>query len=291
MDFRQFDDAREFCALAEELLLRSEAENGLLLGIAERLAEQSGVDWAESCCLPLLCGVEKGGRLIAAAVMTPPHRLIVTPMSAEAAGALARGLHDRQIGVPGVVGPGDAPGRFAEAWSTLIGQPASPGRSLREYWTDRVDLSAASAPGRFQAATMGDSDLVLRWTAAFWCEVGEQTPGQPQTMRRRILQRQVFLWMNPGPVCMANFTGPTPNGIRIGIVYTPPERRRHGYATALTAALTGHLLKCGFRYCILFADLADATSNNIYPKIGYRPLCDYVELNFPRAAWTMVARA
>jgi hypothetical protein len=47
-----------------------------------------------------------------------------------------------------------------------------------------------------------------------------------------------FLWEQNGPVSLAGFTGPTPNGIRIGPVYTPPAHRRRGYASALVAALS-----------------------------------------------------
>ena len=138
---------------------------------------------------------------------------------------------------------------------------------------------------------MADCDLVVRWTTEFWKEIDEHAAGLPQTMRRRIMQRQVFLWLDPGPVCMAGFTGPTPNGIRIGVVYTPPERRRHGYATALTAALSQHLLDTGRRYCYLFTDVANTTSNGIYQKIGYKPVCDYQQFDFPRQAWPKVAEA
>ena len=68
--------------------------------------------------------------------------------------------------------------------------------------------------------------------------------------------------------------GPTPNGIRIGPVYTPPEQRGHGYASACTATLSQMMLDSGYRYCFLFTDLSNPTSNSIYQKIGYRPVID-----------------
>ena len=77
-----------------------------------------------------------------------------------------------------------------------------------------------------------------------------------------------------GPTCFAGFGGRTPNGIRIGPVYTPPEQRRRGYGSALTAALTQQLLDGGRRFCFLFTDLANPTSNSIYQRIGYRPVTD-----------------
>ena len=73
---------------------------------------------------------------------------------------------------------------------------------------------------------------------------------------------------------MAGFSGATPNGIRVNLVYTPPEYRKKGYATSCVAALSQTLLDQGRKYCFLFTDLANPTSNHIYQTIGYQPVCD-----------------
>jgi predicted GNAT family acetyltransferase len=71
----------------------------------------------------------------------------------------------------------------------------------------------------------------------------------------------------------------TPNGIRIGPVYTPPEHRRHGYASAVTAGLSSRLLESR-RFCFLYTDLANPTSNKIYEQIGYRRVCEAASIAF-----------
>jgi predicted GNAT family acetyltransferase len=38
--------------------------------------------------------------------------------------------------------------------------------------------------------------------------------------------------------------------------------------------LTQQLLDGGRRFCFLFTDLANPTSNSIYQRIGYRPVSD-----------------
>ena len=89
------------------------------------------------------------------------------------------------------------------------------------------------------------------------------------------------LWHDAGgAVSLAGFGGPTPNGIRIGPVYTPPEHRNRGYGTAVTAAVSELLLEQGRRFCFLYTDLANPTSNAIYLRIGYEPVCDSRELAF-----------
>jgi len=45
----------------------------------------------------------------------------------------------------------------------------------------------------------------------------------------------------------------------------------------VVATLTRDLLARGNRHCCLYTDLANPTSNSIYQRIGYRPLCDVGE--------------
>ena len=82
------------------------------------------------------------------------------------------------------------------------------------------------------------------------------------------------------PCRSSGFSGPTPTGIRIGPVYTPPEHRRRGYATTLVADLSAWLLEQGHRACFLYTDLANPTSNRIYVEIGYERVCDAMEFIF-----------
>jgi predicted GNAT family acetyltransferase len=91
----------------------------------------------------------------------------------------------------------------------------------------------------------------------------------------------MYLWEVEGErVALAAYVGPTPNGIRINTVYTPPERRRRGYASSLVADLSQLQLDRGRRFCFLFTDLSNPTSNKIYQNIGYRPVCDVEEITF-----------
>ncbi len=102
-------------------------------------------------------------------------------------------------------------------------------------------------------------------------------------MIRRI-GRTMYLWENRDRVVsMAGASGETPNGIRIGPVYTPPELRGRGYASALTAAVSQHQLDSGRRFCFLFTDLANPTSNKIYRAIGYEPVTDVDQYAFEQA--------
>lgn len=94
-----------------------------------------------------------------------------------------------------------------------------------------------------------------------------------------------WLWEVEGePVALSGYRGRTPNGIRIGPVYTPPHARRQGYATALVATQSAWLLEQGRKLCFLFTDMANSTSNSIYRKIGYEKVGDVRRYGFtPRS--------
>jgi uncharacterized protein len=92
---------------------------------------------------------------------------------------------------------------------------------------------------------------------------------------KRIAEGSLYVWDDGGLAAMAGKSRPTRFGCAVGLVYTPPERRKQGYASALVAALSQALLDEGFQYCSLFTDLANPTSNHIYQIIGYQPVADF----------------
>jgi hypothetical protein len=95
--------------------------------------------------------------------------------------------------------------------------------------------------------------------------------------------RTLYLWEDGEPVSLCGVGGPTPNGIRIGPVYTPPASRGRGYASALVAAVSQAALDAGRRFCFLFTDAANPTANHIYQQIGYEHVRDVLVYDFERA--------
>jgi len=94
----------------------------------------------------------------------------------------------------------------------------------------------------------------------------------------------MYIWVDGEPACLVGVSGETPHGIRVAPVYTPPELRGRGYASALTAEVSQAQLDAGRRYCFLFTDLANPTSNKVYQAIGYEPVCDVDDLRFEAPA-------
>jgi len=74
-------------------------------------------------------------------------------------------------------------------------------------------------------------------------------------------------------VALAGLTPPAAGVVRVGPVYTPVGSRRLGYGGGVTHAVSRAALDAGQRV-VLFTDLANPTSNALYPRLGYRPVTD-----------------
>lgn len=277
--------AGEFLAVAGAYLQAREAEHNLLLGIAGTLRDEPGT-YDEPP--PLFATVTQGERVVAAAVRTPPRNLVLSEIDeAAAVEVLADGLAGEEL--PGVVGPPEAVRQFAERWTGRTGEGWQVQIEERIFRLRRV-IPPRPTPGAMRPAQVADRDLMVEWIVAF------EREALPDSDAARVAEsvddslagvgHRIFLWEDAEPVSLVGTGGATPNGIRIGPVYTPPRFRGRGYASALTATVSLAMLDEGRRFCFLYTDLANPTSNRIYAAIGYEPVTDASMVGFlpPRAA-------
>ena len=277
-------DPSEFTERVLAFLLANEAVHNLLLSI---LADLSG-GRTFGVANPLLSFVEDETGVRAVGVMTPPRNLVVSQSGTVGAiGALAGGLRSQGLDVPGVLGPSAESGAFAAAWGRLTAQPFRRAMAMHVYQATRIRMPEPMAPGGHRLATPGDVGLLAAWITAFNEEALEESVSDPGAATRLAEDlvanrgRSMSLWEDGEvPVSMAATGGSTPNGGRVYAVYTPPEHRRKGYASALVAVLSRRLLDGGLRYCFLFTDRANPTSNHIYRQIGYEPVAPFDTYRF-----------
>jgi GNAT superfamily N-acetyltransferase len=265
---------------AGQLLAADEARHNLAFGILSTARGHPGL-------YPDVQGwvVREGARVVGVGLRTPPHNLVVARPTVDGAIAvLAEAIEGELPGVVGAVPEVDA---FAGAWAARHDVRLAT-RFEQGIYALREVIPPAEVMGRMRLAGTADRRLLLDWVEAFANETfhgGLET--DPERHERSIDARLAGgdagfgLWEADGrPVSLAGFAGPTPNGIRIGPVYTPPELRGRGYATALTAQVSQLQLDRGRRFCFLYTDLTNPTSNAIYTRIGYEQVCASRELAF-----------
>jgi len=270
-------DAGAFRDRAGAWLMAAEDENNLILGLSATLV---GADPGAGEHRHLWATVEAGGRVVGCAFRTPPHKLGLTRMPLDASGVLARDVATRYRSLPAALGLPDVASAFARAWCDVTGASWTPGLPQRMYRLDEV-VHPVGVPGTPREATEADLPTVHEWGEGFARDAGDEFMTAPAVRERWVRQRGLYLWELDGePVSMALATGWTPHGARIGYVFTPGERRGHGYASALTAAVSQRILDGGRRFCVLYTDATNPVSNAIYPRVGYRHLVDLVDVDF-----------
>lgn len=284
MRIERHSDPAAFFALVAPFLERQEAEHNLQLGFRTRL-ETDRHSYGPSD--PLLYAVfDEVGHVTAVATQTPPFGLVLSEIDDPAVvAALAERLAADGAELPTAGGPVEVVRSFAEHWAGIAGVTASVQTRERIYEASAV-VHPGDVPGAMRPYTDADRPTAIDWMRAFF---DEAMPGSPEARVERFVDDRasgigsLVLWEHDGrPVSIAGHAGETPNGARVGPVYTPPDLRGRGYASALTAALSERLLERK-RFCFLFTDLENPTSNSIYQRIGYRPVTDVTLWRFERA--------
>jgi predicted GNAT family acetyltransferase len=283
----RFEGAEALREVAEPYLMRHEAEHNLILGLIANLEVAPRIYGPEE---PYLAAALKGPDVVAAAVMTPPRPLVLSLCEEEAADAIARDVLVFRRETVGVNAPGPASLQFAQAWRRLTGDTFNIQLAERCYKLTRL-RPPRGVPGSARRATAADIELITDWRMAFVAEAVPFDASPRDEVRAYALQQLAappertgtLLWEDAGrPVSMASYGSPTPNSLRIGPVYTPPELRGRGYASACTAAASQYILDSGKTFATLFTDLANPTTNHIYQAIGFAPVCDATVHAFER---------
>ena len=272
-------DIGAYGAAADAFLRSRPVQHTVLLSVAERIRRQGPDAFGDR---PPAYGwwTAADGTVAAACLRTPPHDLLLTSLPAGAAGPLARALAAGDPGLPGANGPGPAVEEFGAAWRDATGVRPG-GREGRLLY--RLDALACPAPRPGQAgrpATAADRALVGDWLVAFARATGEPAPPHPRQRADDLISYGgLSLWTARGrPVSMACRTPPLAGTVRIGPVYTPEPLRGRGYAGAVTAAVCRAAREHGAREVLLFTDPANATSNALYRRLGFRRVAEHVRL-------------
>lgn len=256
--------------------MKSEAENNLVIGIASGM-ELSGHDDDVS----LFATIESEGMVVGCAFRTPPFKLGLTRMPLKAIPALVEVVGAQYESLPGVLGPREEARYLSRTWCGPRALSFRPVMDQRIYTLEQLTEPESWPEGSLRDGNDSDHRLVVDWLRRFFEETRMPVTSAEEVATRMLPNGTMSFWVvDESEVSMAGITGYTPNGARIGFVYTPPEHRKRGYGTAITAKLTRRILDEGKRWCFLFADASNPTANGIYQNLGYHPVADVVDYQF-----------
>jgi predicted GNAT family acetyltransferase len=231
--------------------------------------------------------LERGGEVSAAFYRTPSGRLSLTPVTREQADLLAARLAGLGHPLPGVSGDHDTATAFAESWQRRTGAVPALRDRLRLYRLDTLTPPEPLPEGRGRVVGGQDREQLMLWCGEFAAAVGEvRSVDAGSWADTRFADKRFWFWEIPDgtPVSMAGVTSMVAGQIRVDPVYTPAHFRGRGYAGAVTVEVSRAALAAGATEVVLFADLANPTSNGLYQRIGYVPVTDFSVYDFSCAA-------
>ena len=292
-------DLDEFAAAAGGYLRSRAAENTLLLSAAlaarsahpgrsaapaQATASEPGGGWLFGWWEP-----SDGGEPRGVFLHDPAAPLLLSGLLPEMAASLAATLAKMSRPVLGVDAPTDAADAFAAAWSQRAGTGV---RAHRRCYVYRLPGAGAwpppqlpAPPGRLRVATAGDHPLLAGWLTAFANETAERI-GSPHDLATELISYGgAFFWETPQlPVALATLARPAAGSVRISMLYTLPERRHGGYASALTLAVSRAVLSStaagggGAQEIVM---ITDRNRPNLWAtRLGYQLVSERAVLRF-----------
>ncbi len=238
----------------------------------------------------LLLSLQDAGEVVGTALRTPSRPLLVSAVPPARAAEVVEAVVEVDPELRVVNGPMPEAKAFADAYAARTGTRVETAFRTRLHTLDGL-VPPPGVPGTARLAGTRDAELLGEWRRAFADEEfhGWTEPRSPAEAVRGWLGRGFgeIIWDVDGePVSQASARPVVAGTSRIGPVYTPPEHRRRGYAAAVTAAASRWALDAGARHVLLFTDAANATTNRLYPRLGYRAVHDAVDLRFVRPSVT-----
>ncbi|WP_216896337.1 GNAT family N-acetyltransferase [Nocardia alni] len=263
-------DAALFQRRTVDFLSRDPLRHTVIATLLERYVSGLVADAA------LFVSMHADGAVVGVGLRTPGRPFHLGDMPHAVISGLVRFLSTKTPDLPGVAGVPDAALAFARQWQVVQG------KAFRHDGLERLyrlgELRIPTVSGAAHVAVDADADLCAQWSDVMQQETGIGM--DPGSVAARIALGRWWLWTDGDrPVAMAGHQERAFGWTRTGPVYTPPEYRSHGYASALTAHISKTLRAEGSQVC-LFTDLANATSNKIYQAIGYEPVRDFVTYEF-----------
>ncbi|OCB09082.1 acetyltransferase [Mycolicibacterium porcinum] len=228
----------------------------------------------------ILLSVGNGDGVDGAAVQTRDSVLLVTGLPPGMALTAAEAIASVPAALSGVRGTPATATAFTQAWRAVTGVQANESSRDVLYRLGRL-TGPNGVAGEWRLAGTGDAETVVRWLNEFFIEAfGE--PSNVDASREMLTSivdsgDHIVLWTVDGePASMARVRAAVVGVSRIGPVYTPPGRRGHGYAAAVTAAAARFARDEGAGEVVLFADTANPVSNRVYRRIGFEAIAEDV---------------
>lgn len=263
-------NALDFLKNAGNFLYQNEALNSPIIGVCGNIIS----NFERHQISPEFLTVVKNQEVVTAAILVHSKNLLITSAMEEQLKIIADYLKGKNLELPGVWGPVKESEIFSALWEKYTGKKSKLGMNQKIFKIDKVSIPD-NVPGILRNAKSNELDLISNWFNEFSQEA--MLPYERKSLEKirdhaetLIKNKLYYVWENEGsPVAMAYTGRPTLNSLGISAVYSPMEHRKKGYASALVSTLSQKIINSGKKFCVLFSNAENLTSNKIYQRMGY----------------------
>ena len=211
---------------------------------------------------------DHNGEILACGIHTLPDGLYISEIPQSMLDAVHRSLVDA-VGVPHRIRAPQVTARYlSEKCCDINEVSARLETRWHTYRLDQLVWPVEDVPGQLRKGRIEEQDLIAKWARAF----GEEQPVSvdvSEFMLRKLSEGDLYVWDNRGAKTILSLSGRAGKSIRITGVYTPPEFRGSGYASAAVAALSHAKLSNGRDFVVL--SVTDGNPmEKLYQRLGYR---------------------
>ncbi|WP_066501978.1 GNAT family N-acetyltransferase [Abyssisolibacter fermentans] len=269
---KRYDDAMVFYNLVKDYLWDNEAFNILSLGVLGECIKKAPNPEH------IFIAIKDNDNVVFVMIQTKDKMILVGEL--DYIDEAINFLIENDININGIIGEANLINIFAKSFIKRYIMKSIVKMNQRIYKIEEVnDIKLQT--GNLRLAKITDINILSTWVKDFVLySGGEATIDEAKRHVKELIdKKKLYVWEDGQIVSMAGKAKATNNGIVVNYVYTPDEYRNKGYATTCVASLTKKLLQ-DYKFCALYTDLSNPTSNSIYMKIGYKPIGDSLVVGF-----------
>jgi len=281
MEFKKYDNTKEFVEENEKLILEKEWLNNLMVANYQDFLK-NGLDASS-----LLAIVTDGGKTELIMLLRKPWKLLLYSPTGNITNKLykfaAEEVYKIDRNLPGVNTEKEIGKIFADEYCRIANKKRELHLEMRILVLEKLLKADLKDDVIYRKAEIKDKEILKRFTQEFYNEALNEV------LTDEVLEEKFYNYLEKGyyvlekngkVVAQTVLSRALKNGKCVSGVYTPKEERGKGYAYNLVYRVSKEFLENGAKYCVLFTDDSNPISNHVYEKIGYVRKVDTFDLDF-----------
>ena len=281
MEFKKYDNPKEFVEENEKLILEKEWLNNLMVANYQDFLEK-GLDENS-----LLARVTEGGKTELIMLLRKPWKLLLYSPTGNITNELykfaAEEVYKITENLPGVNAEKEIGKMFAEEYCRIANKKCKLHLEMRILVLKKLLNANLRDDVMYRKAEIKDKETLKGFTYKFHKEALNEE------LIDEVLEEKFYNYLEKGYyvlekdgkiVAQTVLSRNLKKGKCVSGVFTPKEERGKGYAYNLVYRVSKEFLNSGAEYCVLFTDDSNPISNHVYEKIGYVRKADTFDLEF-----------